>query len=119
MSATGYVVWGRDSTGNGKVVPSVPNQRVSYRHTEANAAYEIHPAALFDLEFDLHRHRGNGYWIVWEAQTGIHGYGRRLSQAREDFQVAVKQHLEVLEGEESLSEELAWQLEYLRARVRR
>lgn len=118
MSATGYVIWERDSTGSERAIPSVPNERVSYRSSEAEATYEVHPAALFDLEFNLHRHRGNGYWIVWDANTAIHGYGRRLAQAREDFQAAVRQHLEVLESEENLSEELAWQLEYLRARVR-
>lgn len=119
MSATGYAAWERDSTGSERAIPFVPNEQVSYRATEANAAYEIHPAAFFDLHFDLHTQRGNGYWIVWDAQTAIYGYGRRLSKAREDFQTAARQHLEVLESEENLSEELAWQLEYLRARIGR
>ena len=74
-----------------------------------------HPAG----SFELHYHRGNGYWMISDAQTAIYGYGRRLADARRDFQVAVVQHLDVLENEERLSEELTWQLEYLRARVRR
>lgn len=121
MSATGYAGSERDSTGSRRAVPFVPDPRVSYQHTQATPAYEIrpvafeaHPAGSFELQY----HRGNGYWMVWDARTAIHGYGRRLSDARRDFQVAVMQHLEVLENEERLSEELAWQLEYLRACVR-
>lgn len=122
MSATGYAGSERDSTGNGRTVSSVPDLRVSYHRTQETPAYEINPAT-FEVHpassFELHYNRGNGYWMIWDAETAIYGYGRRLADARRDFQVAVVQHLDVLESEDRLSEELAWQLEYLRARVRR
>jgi hypothetical protein len=69
--------------------------------------------------FSTRFERGDGYWIVADRPTGIFGQGEDVLAAIQDFQAAVSEHLDVLERQAALSEELAWQLEYLRARVRR
>lgn len=115
MTAAGYATWERDSTANNRVVSFVPDTRVRYLHGEGAPAYEqVHPAAFFDLHYS----RGRGYWIVRDDATGVFGCGKRISQARKDFQLAVEEHLDVLEQQEALSPELSWQLKYLRERLR-
>src|SRR5215218_7708323 len=107
MSAASYATYGQVSTGNGRVVPSGLDQRVAYVHSEGTPAYEdVHPAASFSLRYE----RGHGYWIVRDEVTGIFGCAKRPSGARRDFQLAVGQHLDVLERQDVLSPELSWQL---------
>ena len=74
------------------------------------------PQPPFDYEF---RYADEGYWIVRDFETGIFGHGREPSDALADFHLAAVQHLDVLEQEPALSEELSRQLEYLRARIQR
>jgi hypothetical protein len=69
--------------------------------------------------FSLELRRGDGYWTVTDGPTGIFGQGSDVLAAIRDFSSAVAEHLDVLERQRELSEELAWQLDYLRARVRR
>lgn len=70
----------------------------------------------FAYEF---RQEDDGYWIVRDTETGIFGHGDDLPAAVADFHIAAAQHLDVLEREPALSEELSRQREYLRARIRR
>jgi hypothetical protein len=58
-----------------------------------------------------------GRWEVLDRETGIFGIGDDASDAIRDFQRAVREHLNVLEGQASLSDELAAQLTYLRLRA--
>jgi hypothetical protein len=51
------------------------------------------------------------------VETGIFGHGDDALGAIRDFQAAIVEHLDVLERRPALSNELAWQLDYLRARV--
>lgn len=69
--------------------------------------------------FNIRFERGDGYWIVTDRPTGIFGQGEDALAAVQDFQTAVSEYLDVLERQPELSEELAWQLDYLRSRVRR
>jgi hypothetical protein len=69
--------------------------------------------------FSIRFERGDGYWVVTDRPTGIFGQGEDVLAAVQDFQAAASEHLDVLERQAALSEELTWQLEYLRARVRR
>jgi hypothetical protein len=55
---------------------------------------------------------------VSERQTGIFGVGSDPASAINDFRAALKEHLEVLESSESLSEELKHQLSILRRHLR-
>lgn len=65
------------------------------------------------------RREDDGYWIVQDIETGIFGHGEEVIDALTDFHIAAVQHLAVLEAEPTLSEELLWQREYLRARIPR
>ena len=56
-------------------------------------------------------------WIVHDRVTGIHGAGETPSEALGDFQRAAIEHLDVLERQDALSEDLQAQLLYLRERV--
>lgn len=49
-----------------------------------------------------------------EPTTGIHGAGPDLGAAVDDLRLAMREHLDVLQEAESLSAELATQLEFLR-----
>lgn len=119
MSATEFAPVRQDSSANEQAVPVVPerpNQHVIYPHPEADyTSYKITPAPSFDFKLQ----RGGDYWIVRDRQTGIYGDAENLSEALEEFYRAAAQHLDVLERQDALSEELSWQLNYLRTRVRR
>jgi hypothetical protein len=54
-----------------------------------------------------------GYFTVVEAHTGIFGQGDSYIAAIDDFQVALREHCDVLSAQDRLSAELADQLEYL------
>lgn len=56
-------------------------------------------------------------WTVSDRHTGIYGAGDTPSEALQDFRRAVTEHLDVLERQDVLSDDLAAQLRYLRARV--
>ena len=71
--------------------------------------------APFAYEF---RH-DDDIWVVLDKETGIFGHGEDPLDALRDFDLAAAQHLDVLEQEPALSEELSRQLEYLRARIQR
>lgn len=89
--------------------------RVTYVRSSAQPSYSVRVSPSFEVRF----RRGDGYWTVTDAPTGIFGQGEDPSAAIRDFLAAVAEHLDTLERQTSLSEELAWQLAYLRARVRR
>ena len=103
-----------DVAGTERSVPVFPDHRVTYVREEAGYAYAVRTGPSLNVEL---RH-DHGYWIVWEVETGIFGQGEDVLGAMRDFERAVSQHLDLLERQDALSEELSWQLEYLRARVR-
>jgi hypothetical protein len=96
-------------------VPVFPDRRVTYLRKEVSYAYTVRSGPSFNVEL----RRENGYWLVRDVEIGIFGYGSDVLEAMRDFKRAVEQHLDVLERQDALSEELSWQLGYLRARVRR
>ena len=59
----------------------------------------------------------DGYWTIHDLMTGIFGSGADLESANEDFQRALREHLDVLTRQEALSPELSEQLEHLRRRL--
>jgi hypothetical protein len=82
---------------------------------ERRIAYTItaRPGFATVLTYDEPQNR----WTVAERETGIFGQGDTPSAAIADFQRAVLEHLDVLERQPALSDELAAQLEYLRERI--
>jgi hypothetical protein len=88
---------------------------VAYQLSEQDPSYTV----TLSPGFNLHVERGEGYFTVTDDHTGIFGHGEDMSAAIRDFFTAVSEHLDVLERQTALSEDLAWQLDYLRARVRR
>ena len=54
------------------------------------------------------------YWTAVDPETGIFGSGPDRDAALEDLRQALHEHLEVLDRQEALSEELWAQLVYLR-----
>lgn len=127
MSPAGYAASQRDSTAAAKRGAAfAPRSRtqdvqadvrhVTYRsQPEGDPTYEVHPGASFDVDYQ----RSGGCWVIWDRATGIYGSGERILDARKDFMQAVEQHLDVLERQAALSENLTWQLNYLRARTGR
>jgi hypothetical protein len=93
----------------GRLVP------VNYRLSEQQPSYTV----TFSPAFHLQLRRGENYYTVTDERTGIFGQGEDASVAIRDFYSAVSEHLDVLERQPALSDELSWQLDYLRARVRR
>jgi hypothetical protein len=88
---------------------------IEYRPNDEPPAYTVGVSPSFELQME----RGDGHFTVIDGPTGIFGQGETVSAAIRDFFMAVSEHLDVLERQSALSEELAWQLEYLRARLRR
>lgn len=117
MSPMTFVAPNKDSSAKERdvpIVPERPGQHVVYRHPHtAYPSYRITPAPSFSFELE----RGNGYWIVRDSETGIYGTAEDVLGALKDFFRAAAQHLDVLKRQEALSDELSWQLAYLRARV--
>jgi hypothetical protein len=56
-------------------------------------------------------------WIVTDPETGVHGAGESPSDALADFLRAASEHVDVLERQPALSDDLAAQLRYLRDRI--
>jgi hypothetical protein len=105
-----------DVAANERVVPVFPDHRVSYVSPEVEGyVYTIRSGPSLNVALQ----RENDHWIAVEAETGIFCHGNDVLEAIKDFQAAVVEHLDVLERRPALSDELAWQLDYLRARVRR
>jgi predicted RNase H-like HicB family nuclease len=84
--------------------------------TNSNVSFALDADNPFAIEF---RYAPEDYWIVRDTETGIFGHGDTPSDALADFHRAAAQHLDVLEREPALSEELTHQYEYLRDRIRR
>ncbi len=59
---------------------------------------------------------GPGHYTVIDEPTGIFGAGESVVDAFRDFAAAMTEHRDVLERQEQLGPELAWQLKYLRER---
>lgn len=57
-------------------------------------------------------------FTVAEPETGIFGAGQDLPSALQDFRVALREHLDVLESSQALSEDLQRQLSFLRRHLR-
>jgi hypothetical protein len=79
------------------------------------ASYTVRIERGFDLELD----RSGEGWTVVDRETGIYGAGATPEDALDDFRRAAIEHLEVLERQDVLSDELAAQYEYLRERLHR
>lgn len=119
MNATEFAPARQNSSANERAVPVVPerpNRRIIYPHPEAGgASYKISLTPSFDFETE----RGDGYWIVRDRETGIYGHAEEVSEALREFYRAAAQHLDTLERQDTLSEELSRQSRYLRTRLRR
>lgn len=101
---------------NERALPVFPDHRVRYTSSGAgDYAYAIRSGPSLNVRLQ----RENDHWIALEVETGIYGYGDDALEAVNDFQTAIVEHLDVLERRPALSNELAWQLDYLRARIRR
>src|SRR5262245_58196206 len=103
-------------TASAAETPVVIDSNVRYALLEAPAfSYTVPggPAFLVSLE------REGDRWIVVDRETGIHGSGSEPSEAIEDFARALQEHMDVLERQDELSDDLARQLDYLQSRLRR
>lgn len=96
-------------------VPVILDSRVVYAEvSRALFSYDIAARPSFELVCE----RADGYWLVRDVGTGIFGQGADILEATRDFDRASAEHLDFLERQSALSDELRSQLEYLRARVR-
>lgn len=77
-------------------------------------SYRLEPAPSLTIAVE----RADDCTVVREMVVGVYGAGADLREAWEDFTTALAQHLDVLERQEALSDELSRQLAYLRERVR-
>jgi hypothetical protein len=68
--------------------------------------------------FKLKRERDGDDRIIVDVRTGIFGHGTDDQAALRDFMKAARDHLAVLEQEDTLPPAVQAQREYLRARVR-
>src|SRR5437868_2242029 len=75
--------------------------------SEASYAIPARPGFMLRVQHEA------GLWTVVDRETGIFGSGENLSDAIGDFRRAAAEHLDVLERQPSLSEDLAAQLAYL------
>jgi hypothetical protein len=87
-----------------------------------DVSYSVHRSVGFSYlaggrAFFLDRQRAGDAWIVRDIPTGIFGQGGTFEDAAEDFGRAVREHLDVLNRQDALSDELARQRDYLRARL--
>jgi hypothetical protein len=94
------------------LAPTPPSGR--YRSAVAHiVAYTIAARPWFDIQV----RREPDYWTVVDRETGIFGHGDDLLAALRDFDRAAVEHLDVLQRQESLTDELTAQVAYLRQRV--
>ncbi len=121
MTATEFATTGQDRLARSRSISSNPGQSAhryiyAYEDSEIVEGYKATPSTP---SFNLELRRGDGYWIVQDVEIGIYGDAETVSEAIEDFELTAIAQLDILEQESALSEDLAWQLEYLRVRVRR
>lgn len=79
---------------------------------------QVYPVAR-PKRFQLQYRRDGATRVVVDLPTGIWGAGSDVGAAMRDFRVAAREHLDVLERQERLSEELVAQRDYLRERIPR
>ncbi len=102
----------RDSSATEQDIPVVLG-RVSYLPSAAPHAYTVQPGPRFDLVEE----RGDGYVVIHDVPSGIYGCGESPARAQADFKQAAHEHLDVLNRQPDLSEDLRWQRDYLRVRL--
>ena len=81
---------------------------------ESPASYTVRSSPAFHFVVE----RSGETWTVIDRQTGIYGAGDTPIEALDDFRRAAMEHLDVLERQDSLSDDLTAQLQYLRERIR-
>lgn len=79
---------------------------------------QVYPVAR-PKRFQLEYRRDGATRVVVDLTTGIWGAGSDVNSAMRDFRAAANQHLDVLERQGRLSEELVAQRDYLRERIPR
>lgn len=82
---------------------------------EGSQVYDVARPKRFQLEY----RRDGENRVVVDLPTGIWGAGSDVNAAMRDFRVVAREHLDVLERQERLSEELVAQRHYLRERIPR
>lgn len=88
-----------------------------YSYAPVRGRDEAHYLIRARAQFQLAIERDGDAWIIHDRVTGIFGAGESPSEAIRDFQRATTEHLDVLERQDSLSDDLQAQLRYLRDRV--
>ena len=81
---------------------------------ESAASYTVRSSPAFHLVLEP----SGKTWTVIDRRTGIYGAGDTPIDALDDFRRAAMEHLDVLERQDSLSDDLTAQLQYLRERIR-
>jgi hypothetical protein len=101
------------------VSPTAPVQPAAAGHcyiertTFEGTSYSVRPPPAFQIVVE----HGDGYTIIREANTGIFGSAPDIAEAFRDLRQAIAEHLDVLQRQPALSDELQWQLKYMQARV--
>ena len=93
------------------LAPSTPATPYEARAVEVTYVLKAHPW------FDIDIRREQDYWTVVDRETGIFGHGDDPLEALREFNRAAAEHLDVLERQPELSDELTDQLSYLRERI--
>jgi hypothetical protein len=75
------------------------------------------PSVQFSRSFHDILEEHDGYWTVRNPETGIFGSGADPRAAFDDFENALREHLDVLSRQDSLSDDLQAQLRYLQQRL--
>lgn len=102
------------ATATSMQTPTTPSRLDVTYAAEASPGFSYLAGGL-SFELDL-QPAGDG-WIVRDVPTGIFGQGDSFEDAAEDFGRAVREHLDVLSRQDALSDDLARQRDYLRARL--
>lgn len=95
------------------VIARPPDRRYSPTEHPSFSSYVVPVRPAFALS---HTRTETG-WVVTDRPSGIHGYGEDVVAALNDFMAAAREHLDVLERQEALSDDLIVQRDYLRARI--
>lgn len=80
---------------------------------QGGATYSVSSHVSFDLRLE----RSEAGWTIADRQTGVHGFGETPIDALVDFRTAAHEHVDTLERQDRLSEDLREQLDYLRSRL--
>lgn len=103
------------TSGNERVIATRTRGGVYRASADQNVTtYTVCAGPSFAIEVQLHAEQ----WTVRDRETGIFGVGATPSEAVADFSQAVREHVDVLQRQEMLSDDLAEQLRYLTARLR-